>query len=73
MTSNLCDEVISNHRVFYHIQLTCVVPTERAVSTFLPVIPCAYLLEPGHRSTERQTRPGGCGERSEQRRDCPGQ
>ena len=37
MTSNLCGELISNHRVFcrVEIRLTCVAPTERAFSTFL--------------------------------------
>jgi len=75
MTSNLCGEVISDYGVFcqaVEIRLTCVAPTERAVSIFLPLIPCAYLLEPGHHSLECQTRPDECGQRSGRSRDCPG-
>jgi len=75
ITSSLCGRVISNQRVFCNvveIQLTCVAPVEGAVSIFLLFILCTYLLEPGHRSVEYQTRPGEGVERSERRSDCPG-
>ena len=48
MTSSLHNEIMSNRRVFCHaeIQLTCAVPTKRAVSiSDFPLFLCAYLLK----------------------------
>ena len=54
MTSNLDSGIVSSRQLFFpaDIQLTCVVPAERTVSTSLLPFLRAYLLEPSHCSLE---------------------